>query len=85
VTTTILAGLFLLIFGAAGAWFLTTRFPSARFLRAGYVMMALGGCFFVLWGFWKNIVIGLAAATLLALGAVIGVVGTLRRELRPPL
>ncbi|MBV8333553.1 MAG: hypothetical protein JO192_12515 [Candidatus Eremiobacteraeota bacterium] len=82
--TTVLAGLFLMVFGAAGAWFLTTRFPSARFLRAGYLLMAAGGCFFVLWGLWSNVVVGLAAAALLALGAVVGVVGTLRRELRPP-
>lgn len=81
--TTIFAGLFLLVFGAAGAWFLTTRFPSASFLRAGYAMMALGGGLFVLWGIWKSVAIGVAAAGFLALGAIVGVVGTLRRELRP--
>jgi hypothetical protein len=82
VTATILAGAFVGIFGLAGAWFLTARFPSARFLRAGYVLMAGGGWLFVAWGVWKLVAIGLAAAIVLAAGACIGAYGTLRRELR---
>ncbi len=79
---TIAAGIFLMVFGAAGAWFLTTRFPSAKFLRAGYTLMALSGALFLIWSASRIMVVGVAAAALLAIGATIGIVGALRRELR---
>lgn len=79
---TIAAGIFLLVFGAAGAWFLTTRFPSAKYLRAGYALMALSGALFLIWNVLAMVWIGVAAAALLAAGALIGIVGALRRELR---
>lgn len=81
-TATIAAGIFLTVFGAAGAWFLTTRFPSAKFLRAGYAIMALSGAVFLAWSALHLIAVGVAAAALLAIGAAIGIVGALRRELR---
>ncbi|HVA34076.1 MAG TPA: hypothetical protein VNG31_07990 [Candidatus Baltobacteraceae bacterium] len=80
---TIFAGLFLLIFGAFGTWFLATRFPSARFMRVAYAAMAVGGALFVIWGFVKLISIGVAAVAVLAAGGAIGAFGALRRELRP--
>lgn len=79
---TIAAGIFLMVFGAAGAWFLTTRFPSAKFLRAGYALMALSGALFLVWSVTKIMPMGLTAAALLAVGATIGIIGALRRELR---
>jgi hypothetical protein len=82
VTATIAAGVFLMVFGAAGAWFLTTRFPSAKFLRVGYTLMALSGTLFLVWTVFKIVPLGLAAAALLGIGATIGIVGALRRELR---
>jgi hypothetical protein len=82
VTATIPAGVFLTLFGAAGAWFLTTRFPSAKFLRVGYAMMAVSGVLFLLWSALKLVAIGVAAAGLLGVGATIGIIGALRRELR---
>ena len=81
-TPTIAAGIFLALFGAAGAWLLTTRFPSARFLRAGYTIMTVSGALFLVWTALKLVAIGVAAAALLAVGATIGIVGALRRELR---
>lgn len=71
-----------MVFGAAGAWFLTTRFPSAKFLRAGYALMALSGALFLVWSVTKIMPMGLTAAALLAVGATIGIIGALRRELR---
>jgi len=82
VTATIAAGIFLTVFGAAGAWFITTRFPSASFLRSGYALMALSGVLFLIWTAVHVVAIGLAAAALLGLGALTGIVGALRRELR---
>jgi hypothetical protein len=82
VTPTIAAGIFLTLFGAAGAWFLTTRFPSAKFLRVGYAVMAVSGVLFLLWDALKLVAIGVAAAALLGAGATIGIIGALRRELR---
>ncbi|MBV8147644.1 MAG: hypothetical protein JO092_00970 [Candidatus Eremiobacteraeota bacterium] len=79
---TLLAGVFLAVFGACGAWFLTTRFPSARFLQAGYALMSLAGVFFVVWALVKNVTIGIAATALLGFGGAIGVFGALRKELR---
>jgi hypothetical protein len=82
VSGTVPAGLFLFAFGAAGAWFLGARFPQAKFLRAGYALMALGGLTFVAWGVWKVAVVGIAAAALLGAGGASGALGALRRELR---
>jgi len=79
---TIAAGLFLCVFGGLGAWFLSKRYPSARFLRYGYVLMAAGGLAFAAWAIWKALVVGVAAAALLALGGALGAWGALRRELR---
>lgn len=76
------AGLFLMLFGAAGAWFLAKHYPTARYLRASYAFMAIGGALFVAWGVSKAIVVGVAAAALLAIGGSVGVFGALRRELR---
>jgi hypothetical protein len=77
-----LAGTFLAVFGACGAWFLTTRFPSARFMLTGYRLMSLGGMLFMVWVLSKNVALGVAAMAALGTGAVIGVIGAVRRELR---
>ncbi|MBV8372151.1 MAG: hypothetical protein JOY69_02730 [Candidatus Eremiobacteraeota bacterium] len=79
------AGLFLAAFGALGAWFLSKRFPAARFLRIGYILMSAGGVLFVTWALSKILSIGISAAGVMALGAVIGMVGALRKELRSTL
>ena len=79
---TIAAGAFLALFGAAGTWLLSKRFPNARFLRVGYALMALGGALFVAWSLTKLLVIGVAAAAVLAAGGIAGVCGALRKELR---
>lgn len=79
---TIVAGLFLAVFGAAGAWFLNTRFPSARFLRAGYALMSAGGVLFVAWTLSKVLIVGASAAAVMAIGAIAGAIGAVRKELR---
>lgn len=71
-----------MLFGAAGAWLLTTRFPSAKFLRVGYALMAISGALFLIWSASRIVAVGVAAAALLAVGATIGIIGALRRELR---
>ena len=80
---TVPAGLVLLVFGAVGTWFLSRYFPNARFLRAGYALMAGGGLLFGAWGFSKTLAVGVAAAACVAIGAVAGTIGALRKELRP--
>jgi hypothetical protein len=82
VTPTIAAGIFLMVFGGAGAWVLTTRFPSAKFLRVSYAVLALSGALFLIWVFAHALAIGIAAAALMGLGAATGIIGALRRELR---
>jgi hypothetical protein len=79
---TILAGAFVAAFGACGAWFITKRFPQARFLQTAYVVMAGGGVAFVTWSLSKVLAIGVAAVALLAVGGVLGIFGALRKELR---
>lgn len=79
---TLPAGLFLLVFGGVGTWFLSRYFPNARFLRAGYALMAGGGLLFGAWGLSKALAVGVAAAACVAIGAVFGTIGALRRELR---
>jgi hypothetical protein len=79
---TMLAGIFLTVFGAAGTWFLFKRFPHAYCLRSGYALMAVGGFAFVAWTLSKVLVLGIAATALLAVGAIVGIVGALRKELR---
>jgi hypothetical protein len=82
VTATIAAGIFLTVFGAGGAWLLTTRFPSAKFLRTGYAVMGLSGALFLTWTVSHVGGIGIAATAVLAIGGAIGIIGALRRELR---
>ena len=77
-----LAGVFVAAFGALGATFLTRRYPHARFMRAGYALMSAGGALFVAWSLSKVLAVGVAAAAVLAVGAVIGTIGALRKELR---
>jgi len=79
---TTVAGIVLLAFGAGGAWFLSKRFPNARFLIAGYALMGGGGACFVLWSVAGHVAIGVAAAALVAVGGAIGAIGAVRKELR---
>jgi len=78
----IFAGLFLFVFGGLGAWLLSARFPNARFLRTGYIFMALGGLVFTAWALWHNLAIGLAGMALLLVGGVTGAIGAIRKEVR---
>jgi hypothetical protein len=78
----VVAGLFLTAFGALGAWFLSARYPDARFLRVGYALMSAGGGLFVVWALSKILIVGVAAAAVVAIGAFAGVIGALRKELR---
>lgn len=80
---TLAAGIVLTLFGAFGAWFLARRFPAARFLRASYALMALGGALVVVWSLSKVLWLGLAGAILVAAGACAGITGAVRKELRP--
>jgi len=79
---TVAAGIVLAVFGSVGAWFLARQFPQARFLRACYVLLAIGGVLFVAWSLSKLLPVGVAGATLVAAGGVLGVAGALRKELR---
>lgn len=79
---TVPAGLVLLVFGAVGTWFLGRYFPNARFLRAGYALTAGGGLLFGAWGISKTLALGVAAAACVAVGAIAGTIGALRKELR---
>ena len=79
---TVPAGLVLLVFGAAGSWFLGRYVPNARFSRVGYALMAGGGLLFGAWGISKVLAIGVAAAGCVAIGAIAGIIGALRKELR---
>ena len=79
---TIAAGLFLALFAAAVSVFLSRRYPAARFLRWGYGLMAVAGGFFIAWSLSKSAAAGTCATLLLAAGAVLGIVGAVRKELR---
>ncbi len=79
---TVPAGLVLLVSGALGTWFLNRYFPNARFLRAGYALMACGGLLFGAWGISRALAVGVAAAVCVAIGAIAGAIGALRKELR---
>ena len=78
----VFAGIFLLVFGAAGAFFVNKVYPNAKFMRLGYVLMSTAGVVFIYWAGTRATMAGLAAAIVLALGAVLGIVGALRKELR---
>ncbi len=79
---TVAAGIVLAVFGSLGVWFLARQFPQARFLRASYALLAIGGVLFVAWSLSKLLPLGIAAALLVAGGGVVGVAGALRKELR---
>jgi hypothetical protein len=79
---TVAAGIVLTVFGALGAWFITRNFPHARFLRASYALMAFGGMLFIAWSLSKILALGAAAAIVVAAGALAGIAGALRKELR---
>ena len=79
---TVAAGIVLTVFGGLGAWFIARNFPHARFLRASYVLMASGGVLFIAWSLSKILVLGATAAIVVAAGALAGIAGALRKELR---
>jgi hypothetical protein len=78
----IFAGLFLFVFGSLGAWLLGARFPNARFLRTGYVLMALGGLVFCVWALSHNLAAGIVGIALLLCGGISGAIGAFRKEVR---
>jgi len=79
---TVVAGLFLLLFGGAASWLLAVRFPEARFTRIGYGTMTVGGVFFLVWAISGWLPAGVAAVIIVALGAIAGIVGAFLKELR---
>ena len=83
---TLVAALFLLVFGSLGAWLLSVKFPQARYTRAAYVFMALGGVAFLIWIFSHLLGAGIAAIVLLVAGGTLGIIGAVRKEVRmlPP-
>ncbi len=83
---TLVAALFLFVFGSLGAWLLYVRFPNAHFTRAAYIFMALGGLAFMAWIFSHLLGAGIAAIVLLVAGGTLGIVGAVRKEVRmvPP-
>lgn len=78
----VFAGLFLFVFGGLGVWLLSARFPNARFLRIGYVFMALGGLVFAAWALTHYLALGLGGMALLLVGGVAGAIGAIRKEVR---
>jgi hypothetical protein len=78
----IVAGVFLMLFGGAMAWWLPRGFPNARYTRFAYFFMALGGLLFLLWAIGHSSVVGIAAMVGLVVGGIFGIVGFLRKELR---
>jgi hypothetical protein len=46
--------------------------------------MSAGGVLFAVWGFSKTLAVGVAGASLVAVGAAAGTIGALRKELRLP-
>ncbi|HEY1427949.1 MAG TPA: hypothetical protein VGF18_00110 [Candidatus Tumulicola sp.] len=76
------AGIFVALFGFAGAWFIGRSFPNARWLRTGYIIMGLGGVCFTIWASTYVLAIGVGAAILVAIGAATGAIGAMRKELR---
>lgn len=78
----IVAGAFLLVFGAAMAWWLPRGFPEARYTRIAYVFTALGGLGFTIWAITHVLPFGVAAVIALVLGGIFGIVGFVRKELR---
>jgi hypothetical protein len=76
------AGLFLLLFGGLGVWMLRVRFPRARFMQSGYLIMALGGLALSIWAVVPLIACAIVGFALLLSGCVCGIIGALRKELR---
>lgn len=83
---TLIAGVFLVLFGAVLSWFLAVRFANANLMRIGYGVITLGGVLFVVWSVTTMLAFGIAALFVLLIGGLFGVIGALRRELRitPP-
>ena len=79
---TVAAGVFVFLFGGAGAWLLAKRVPTARYTRIGYAAMGLGGLLFSIWALTHALAVGVAGAAVLAVGGVFGAIGAFRRELR---
>lgn len=83
---TLVAAIFLCLFGAVGAWVVIVRYPKAHFTRAAYIFMTLGGLAFIGWYFSHWIGVAIGAMILLFIGGSAGVIGAFRREVRlaPP-
>ncbi len=79
---TVLAGIFLLLFGGGGSWLLATRFASATYTRIGYAAMAISGIFAVVWAFSGSLPFGVSAVVILVIGGLFGIIGAFRKELR---
>jgi hypothetical protein len=78
----IVAGAFLILFGAAMTWWLPRQFPRARYTRMAYGCTALGGLCFLIWAVGHLLPAGIVAVAFLVLGGVFGIVGVVRKELR---
>ncbi len=83
---TLVAAIFLFIFGSLGAWLLYVKFPKAHYTRAAYIFMAVGGLAFMLWILSHLLGAGIAAIVLLVAGGTLGIIGAVRKEVRvvPP-
>ena len=79
---TVVAGVFLILFGGAASWLLATRFPNATFTRVGYAMMTVSGVLALVWALAGVLSFGVAAVVILTFGGLTGIVGALRKELR---
>ena len=78
----LIAGAFLVLFGAAMLYWLPRQFPNARNTRTAYAFTTAGGVASVIFAIWHVLALGVVAVLLILIGSIFGVIGWARKELR---
>lgn len=78
----LVAGIFLVLFGAAMLFWLPRQFPNAKVTRIAYAWTTAGGAASILFALTHLLIAGVVAVIFILIGSIFGIVGWARKELR---
>ena len=78
----LVAGIFIVAFGALVSLLLKRTSPRARMTRTGYGLVTLGGVLAIVWALTHLLILGIIGIAVLLAGGLYGAIGGIRKELR---